>query len=142
MKTLLIALASIASLIITTTAKAGDNVQYQIGKAYYASHIGDVKPSDGAVYLCVPLVAKNMTTKTVFIGGIFRGSFQVRQKDFKYDVDIGVGWTNDGFFPGTMELKPLLPEKTIVVFTVPLHLKSGTWTMLFPGGESHDLAEK
>jgi hypothetical protein len=136
------ALLVVITLGCSFLASANDDVQYQIGKPYYASNIGEVKPTDGALYLCVPLAAKNMTAKTVFVGGMFGVSFQIQQKDFKYDVDTGVGWNfnNTGYFSGTMELKPLLPKKTIVVFTVPSELKSGTWTMLFPGGESHELA--
>jgi hypothetical protein len=130
----------VITLSCTLLASASDDVQYQIGKPYYASHIGEVKPSDSAVYLCVPLVAKNTTAKTVFVGGMFSVSFQIQQKDFKYDVDSGVAFSNSGYFSGAMELKPLLPQKTIVVFTVPQELKGGSWTMLFPGGETHELA--
>jgi hypothetical protein len=134
------ALLIVITLTCALFARASDDVQYQIGKPYYASHIGEVKPADSAVYLCVPLVAKNVTAKTVFVGGMFSVSFQIQQKDFKYDVDTGVGFSNSAYFTGVMELKPLLPQKTVVVFTVPLELKGGSWTMLFPGGESHELA--
>jgi hypothetical protein len=104
-------------------AHAGD-ISFNVGKMYTTRKAGEAVVADGGTYVVVPITMKNLSNQKQSVGGIGHTSFTLKQGEFTFDIDGGVGWTfgNSEYFDGLAVLQPLMPQTLKVAFTVPTEL--------------------
>jgi len=134
MKPISLLLMAAISLLIAHTAQADGSISYKVGKASISAKAGEASAADGGTYVIVPITMKNLTPKEASVGGMWSQSFKLKQGEFNFDVDGGVGWTfgNTDYFNGLAVLKPLMPTTLKVVFTVPTDLINGKFILVMP----------
>jgi hypothetical protein len=121
-------------LIMSALSSYADDVSFKVGKLSTTHKAGEAVVAEGGTYIIVPVTMKNLTAKEQSVGGMWHSSFKLKQGEFNFDVDGGVGWSfgNEGYFNGLAVLKPLMPTTLKVVFTVPTELINGKFTLVMP----------
>jgi hypothetical protein len=119
--------------MFTINAKA-DDITFKVGSMQTSKTAGEAEVAEGGTYIVVPVTMKNTTPKEKSVGGPWSPNFKLKQGEYSFKVDGGVGWTfgNSGYFDGLAVLKPLMPQTLKVVFTVPTELTQGKFTLVLP----------